>query len=342
MQVRTLRASEREALLELLDGWQLADGWRGRDFFRRYVEDDPSFRDENVFVAEDAGRLVSCVQIFPRRVRIGSHAVPLGGVGSVFTRPEARERGVASRLLEAAVSAMRARGMELSLLFAARLHFYARLGWHSWGSRAAYRRTRPEASPRRAEIAPLCATRELEAVAALHANYSGKLEGTAVRGTADWSASLILSGNPKEEFLVARRGGLPVAYLRATRLYGVLQILEFGRRPDAADALAELLGRVMTPRDPDPFAPLGKTSEEFRSVATGLFVVDAGLREALSSQGLAAQRKDDPGTMLRCLDAPALARRLGLPPPSEANAGEGLLQRVLPRERFHFWPADRF
>ena len=58
MEIRTLRPQEREALLDLLDGWPLADGWRGRDFFRRYLEDDPSYADEDVWVALDAGKLV--------------------------------------------------------------------------------------------------------------------------------------------------------------------------------------------------------------------------------------------------------------------------------------------
>ena len=57
-----------KAVLELLDPWDVGDGWRGRDFFRRYMELDPSYRDENFWVADDAGRLVSCVQVFPRRL----------------------------------------------------------------------------------------------------------------------------------------------------------------------------------------------------------------------------------------------------------------------------------
>jgi hypothetical protein len=43
--------------------------------------------------------------------------------------------------------------------------------------------------------------------------------------------------------------------------------------------------------------------------------------------------------MLRCLDAAALARRLGLAPEADAEA---LLRRALPPERFCYWPADRF
>src|SRR3990172_5194715 len=111
MQIRTLRRDERERLLELLDLWPLPDGWKGRDFFRRYLEDDPTFEDDNVVVAADGGALAACVQIFPRPVRMRGCAVPMGGIGSVFTRPEQRSDGVSRRLLAFALERMRERGL---------------------------------------------------------------------------------------------------------------------------------------------------------------------------------------------------------------------------------------
>ena len=130
--LRALRVDEIEALLDLLDGWPFPDGQSGRDFFRRYIELDPAFEPRNVWVAERAGELVSCVQIFPRRVRIGGRALPMGGIGSVFTRPDARRRGVAGALLERATEAMRERGMVLSYLYAERLQWYGRYGYRPW------------------------------------------------------------------------------------------------------------------------------------------------------------------------------------------------------------------
>ena len=80
MEIRTLRRSERELLLDLLDCWKVPDGWAGRDLFRRYIEDDPTLADENMWVAADDGRLVSCVQIFPRPLQVRGRAVPTGDV----------------------------------------------------------------------------------------------------------------------------------------------------------------------------------------------------------------------------------------------------------------------
>lgn len=83
--VRRLRRGEETAFLELLDGWPFRDGRRGSEFFSKYVDDDHRFSPENVWVAESSGRLVTCVQIFPRDLRVGEHQVPVGGIGSVFT-----------------------------------------------------------------------------------------------------------------------------------------------------------------------------------------------------------------------------------------------------------------
>jgi GNAT superfamily N-acetyltransferase len=342
MKLRTLRSAERELLLSLLDAWDLEDGWRGRDFFRRYLELDAGFADENVWVAEDSGRLIGCVQIFPREVRIGSAAVPLGGIGTVFTKPGTRGRGVARALLERAVAAMRDRGMELSLLFAGPIELYTRLGWHSWGTRAVYRRPEPrESSATSAIVEPFDAERDLGPVDALHTAYSGRLDGTVIRDATAWQTSLRLAGNPGEEFWVARRDGRICAYARATLLYNFLFLLEFGRAADASDPLADLLVRVMTAREPDTFAPAGKESAEFRSVATGCQIDDPALAAALDARGVRVARLEDPGTMLRCLDGPALARRLDLTI-EPADESRDVLERVLPPERFAFWPADRF
>ena len=106
MEIRSLRPDEREALLALLDMWDLPDGWRGRDYFARFMDVDPTFDYDNLWVAAEGDFLHGCVQIFPRRLRVLGHAVPTGGIGSVFTRHESRGSGIASALLDRAVKAM--------------------------------------------------------------------------------------------------------------------------------------------------------------------------------------------------------------------------------------------
>lgn len=325
MELRRLRRSEREALLDLLDHWELPDGWRGCDFFRRYLEDDPTFADENVWVAVDAGRLVSCVQIFPRHLRIAGEAVPMGGIGSVFTLPEYRRSGIAGALLERAVAAMTESGMELSLLFAARIPWYTRLGWRSWPVERSVLRASDAAQPQSgAEFLRFEPDRDLAHVKEICEQYSGPLDGTVIRDERLWVASLANAGNPHEDFRVARRDGALLAYARATVLEGFPVITEYGRRRGAAAALADLLVAMV----------------EGYAVAGNLHL-DAELQEALAAAGLARQGVEDKSGMLRCLDAAKLAARLGLEGSAGADVWD-LLQRGLPAERFGFWTADRF
>ena len=347
--IRTLHPSERGVLLDLLDLWPLADGWRGRDFFRRYVEADPTFADENVWVASRDGRLVACAQIFPRllRVRVGASgptaAVPTGGIGSVFTHPEARGGGIASGLLARCREAMRARGMELSLLFASRHDFYRRLGWALFeGERLLL--LRGAATHGLPAGACFDAGRDLDAVARLHAAYSSALEGTVVRDAALWRASLRCAGNPSEDFVVRRDGfGRLLAYARGCRLEGVYVLSEWARGPDAASvaALAELVAGLMQPRDPDPLAGGDRSSAALRGLLVAPPARDHALVAALAARGVERRSFTGRDAMLCCLDADALARRIGVAR-GRSEPPEAFLTRVLPPERLSFWPADRF
>jgi GNAT superfamily N-acetyltransferase len=345
-EVRTLRRAERSALLDLLDLWEMPDGWRGRDFFRRYVEDDPSFADENVWLALRGGRPVSCVQVFPRPVRIRGQVVPMGGIGSVFTRPEERRAGAAEALLAAAAGAMRRRGMLVSLLFATRIPWYTRLGWRSWEGRRSLLERDPAAGaaspPPGADVAPFDAARDLAAVARLHERYSARLEGSVVRDDALWRAALANAGNPREEFLVARRAGELIAYARATALQGFLVLSEWGRAEGAEDALAGLVDGLLSPRPADPFATAARPSAELRRLGVTIHLaLDPPLLERLAARGLRHREVADPTGLWRCLDATALGARVGVPPEPGEEAND-FLARLLPPERFAFWTADRF
>lgn len=346
--LRSLRPGERGAFLDLLGGWERPSGWPGaaRDFFRRYVESDPTFADEHAWVAERGGRLVACAQIFPRALRIGGARVPTAGIGSVFTRPEARGGGIASALLERVLAAARARGMELALLFASRHGFYERLGFSLWThDRPLWLRADDTARPdpgRR--IAPFDPRRDLDAAFALHGVYSAALDGSAVRDRAFFAAQLAFAGNPAEDFVVARdAGGALAAYARGAVLSGIYLVTELARRPEpaAAEALADLVLALMQPRDPDPLAPPGRPSAALRQVLVAPALADAALDAALARRRVGRSRFAARDAMFAVLDAAALARRLGVPRrPGEDDAA--WLRRVLPPDRFAFWPADRF
>ncbi len=344
MEIRTLEAGERDAWLDLLNGWDLPDGWTGRDFFGRWIEFDPTWQDENVWVAEDAGRLVSTVQIFPRELRVLDHAVPTGGIGSVYTRPEHRRDGIAGAILDEVVVAMRERGMEISLLFGTRFDFYGKHGWASWKNQRAWVSRRGEARPGGAkqdvEISRFDWDRDLAEVTALHAEYSRSRSGTVIRDDALWEASFDLAGNPDEELVVARQGGELVAYLRLTRMFEKLIATELARADDA-EPLAALIDDQLRPRDKDVLAAAEQRSEELREFMLLPSFDDLPLTVSLEHRGITANVVDDPQNMLQCLDAEALAARLDVSLRSDETPIE-FLKRVLPPENFVFWTADRF
>jgi len=354
--IRLLHDDEREALVALLDGWEAPDGWRGRagDFFRRYLDLDPTFEPRNVVVAERGGRLAGCVQVFPRTLRARRDGaapdalvpVPVGGIGSVFTRPEERGSGVASALLERAIEEMRARGLELSVLFASRHSFYARLGWQLRPrERALWLREEATSAPDPAlRIERFDPARDLAAACALHAAHSGALAGTWVRDAAFFRAQLAFAGNPDEDFLLARdAGGGLLAYARAAALEGVLLATELARRPEpgAAEALAELVLALLAPREPDPLASPDRPSAALRRLVVAPCLRDPALDDALARRGVARRPFSSRDAMLRVVDADGLARRTATPrAPGEDDAA--WLARAFPPERLVLWPADRF
>lgn len=341
--LRTLRSDERAAVLELLDEWPLGGPLRGRDFFRRYVEHDPTYRDENFLVAERDGRLVACVQVFPRLLRLRGAAVPTGGIGSVFTSASARGSGVSSALLAAAVESMRARGMLLSLLFASRHAFYARLGWVLWPrSRELWLRGDAPASGR---AEPFDAARDLDAVVALHERTSAALDGTVLRDSSYWRSQPDFAGNPREDFVVARDAtGRIHAYARGCLLEGAYMVTEIGRSdaPTAVDALADLVVALMEPREPDPVAAdAGRASGDCRRMLVAPAHDDPPLAAALDARGIARRRFEERATMLRILDTEGLA---GCTRVSRVDdeTDAAYLARLIPPERFFYWPSDRF
>ena len=349
MEIRTLEAGERDAWLDLLNGWELPDGWTGHAFFARWIEDDPGWADENVWVAEEDGELVSAVQIFPRDLRLLGHSVPTGGIGSVYTHEAYRRKGVAGNLLDRVVLSMQERGMELSLLFASRFDFYGSHGWASWTNQRAWMRrddvrrsttSEPGALPADLEIGRLDWDRDFEDIVRLHDDYSSSRNGTVVRDEARWEASFDLAGNPDEELLVARQRGELVAYLRLTRLFGRLVATELARSDDA-EPLAVLVDDQLEPRESDVLCGPGQPSEDLRSALLLPSFDDLPLTVSLEQRGISAQVVDDPTNMLQCLNAEALAARLdvSLEPGETPNE---FLKRVLPPESFVFWPADRF
>lgn len=321
LELRTIAPHERDAVLDLLGNWL------DRAFFARYFAHDPSFRDDLCFVAVDAGRIVSTLQVFRKTVRLNGAAVEVGGVGNVFTAAEYRERGLASELLNRAVAAMEAHGFDLSLLFATRLEFYGRLGWLSHARHLVFIERAPVAGAGPYTITPFAAA-DLDAVMQIYDAYTAAFSGPTVRSRRYWQGQLQYAGNTMEDFLVARAGGHIVAYARGTTLYDFYVIMEHACLPEYEDALAHLLCRLH-----------GTEATAQPGTITQLTIAPA-VQAQLRDWGLVLRTVEDTFWMWRIIAPQRLAGKLAVDPAD--LAGDDVFFRLLPPDQSVYWIADRF
>ncbi|MGH7863577.1 MAG: GNAT family N-acetyltransferase [Candidatus Binataceae bacterium] len=355
MEVRAALRSERDEVLDLLALW-----FDNRAFFALYNHNDPKFRDDLCLIARDGRKLVATVQIFDRPINLGGATVPMGGIGSVFTRKDYRHQRIASALMRLAVKTLEREGFELSMLFTERLTFYRQFGWREVARKfSILPRAHAIHADAPIELASFVASGDLAAVMAIHGAYSGRFNLTAVRDDADWRANLLFAANQErdagdagaETFLVARTAGAIRAYARAALFHGVPMVMEYGYLPGAIDAMLSLLRR------------LGETAAGGEPSLSGvggpgrrspLFVADGpdgaarpliahtahdpDLEARLAATGAAVTYHEDRNFMWRVVSPERLARRIDATP----DTASARFLEIATSPRALFWTADRF
>jgi predicted acetyltransferase len=108
---------------------------RGVEERRRNLVSNPLGGLEDLLVAELGGRLVAHAFLFRLEAFFGGRRVKVGGVASVGVAPEVRRQGVGAALLAHAHAVSDVHGDALTMLYAFRQRFYARLGYASTTSR---------------------------------------------------------------------------------------------------------------------------------------------------------------------------------------------------------------
>ncbi len=328
IEFRPARRSERDEVLDLLALW-----YHDREFFARYNQNDSTFRDELCLVALDGGRIVATVQIFDRKINLDSKAVPMGGIGSVFTREDYRHKRVASGLMNLAITTMEREGFEVSLLFAERITFYNQFGWKEQTRHFSLLSNPTGLRTPQLEIAAFDIERDLRDVMRLHREYSGGFDITALRDEADWRANLKFAGNTpadpvggcEEYFVLARQAADVVAYARATRFHGVPMVMEYGySHLDAAMALFRHL------------------AGHFASAGNAILVThtahDPALERALNDAGCPVAHHPDNFYMWRIIDPTKLGARLGM---ASDEAAKYAFAKFGSSNSL-FWTSDRF
>jgi len=330
MEFRPARRSERDEVLDLLARW-----YNDREFFARYNQNDPTFRDELCLVALDAGRIVSTVQIFDRKINLDGKAVPMGGIGSVFTHEDYRHKRVASGLMRLAVSTMEREGFEVSLLFAERLTFYNQFGWKDLTRNFSILANAPALRTPNFEIDAFDVERDLRDIMRLHREYSGRFDVTALRTEAEWRANLQFAGNMPadpvggcdEYFVLARSGSVIAAYARATRFHGIPMVMEYGYASSNHAAALALFRQLA-----------GHFATSGNAILVTHTAHDPDLERALGEAGCPVAHHPD-NFYMWCINLPdKLADRFEMAPDAASN----YVFAKFGDPRSLFWTADRF
>ncbi|MCX8072278.1 MAG: GNAT family N-acetyltransferase [Candidatus Binatia bacterium] len=321
--LRTIDPNERDAVLDLLAEW-----YNDREFFARYLLHDPTFTPDLCFVAEVEGKLISTFQVFRKQIRLDSAVLDVAGVGNVFTTPAYRGRSIASRLLEFGIAQLPRHGFDVSLLFAVRIAFYARLGYRS---HLRYLFYFPPSGPCREipryNLRPFTAS-DLPAVQQIYDGYSSRFRGPTLRNPAYWAGQLRYAGNPSERFLVAEQNGEVVAYARATNLWDFYVVSEYGCRAGHLESLVALLLQHQA-----------EGSQNYPGMLVQL-AHDPALLQQLEQHGLVGSRIDDVFWMWRVVSPEQFAAKLGVT--TAALQRMELWQELFPPESTVYWISDRF
>lgn len=188
MEIRGVRESELTTMIELQCRVFRPDG---HERYSQYVHTDPSYRYDQSRVVVVNGQIVSTLRVWEREMRIGSIAVPMGGIGGVGTDPDHQGTGYATALMKDTIAYMRTVGYDVGVLFSAiPCAFYRKLGWASVPL-AGFRVTRRriiDLEPTEWHVEPFDEVQDLEPAIALYDKHNAQQSGSLVRVRSYWES----------------------------------------------------------------------------------------------------------------------------------------------------------
>ena len=236
IQVRGAVEQDEEQILHLLSTvWPQQDN-------AAFLKTDPGYQTNQTRVLEINGQIVSCLQVFDRRVRLGGGSVRVGCVANVATHPAHRRRGYATRVLRDALAFMRNEGHDASMLFTDVPQVYARLGWRIVRQCNAWVHLKPpavsrSAGPWRVRLGDW--DRDLDELRRIYDACNEGRTGPVLRSKEYWIRHrLKLHEEDPAGFLVAERKGHLGAYTRCRSDSNI--VMEIGHWPGECDALQAL------------------------------------------------------------------------------------------------------
>ena len=246
MEIRGIHGSELEEMIDLQCRVFRPDG---HERYSQYVRTDPSYRYDQSRVVVVNGQIVSTLRVWEREMRIGSIAVPMGGIGGVGTHPDHQGAGYATALMKDTITYMRGAGYDVGVLFSAiPCAFYRKLGWASVPL-AGFRVTRRRnigLEETKWRVEPFDEGRDLEESITLYDSHNAQQSGSLVRVRSYWN-----SGPARLRDIlptvVARRGDRLGGYLNfqvGEKSANILEVAYDQTQPEALTALVNHLLQV--------------------------------------------------------------------------------------------------
>jgi predicted N-acetyltransferase YhbS len=233
---------------------QMRTPW-ARDRFHRFA------------LVDDAGHVLASLKRYRYDVRLNGRDGWMCGIGAVFTPPDRRGQGHASRLVEHVLEGARADGSLFAALFSEiGGAFYERLGFTSVTLDERTVRVRRKAGAP-AMLVRAGDDRDLPAIAAMHETRSADASLALRRDAATVRfaitrkrsfAGLSAPSTRQVEFFVAEEGASAVAYVVLTANEHGWTLEEAGDRDPAGARLGAML-QVLVSREPAQGAPFIRT-----------------------------------------------------------------------------------
>ena len=196
-----------------------------RQYFSNHWYNDPWKDFEGIRVALDAGKIVSTVRVFIRKMYLHGQPISVGGIGEVSTRHEYRKRGLATQLLKDSIQFMEDRNIAISMLHGNQ-RIYSGEGWESV-PRYYAKKTLFAAKQQVWKVRPVNFkdADEVSQLAALYHTYSQKFNGIFVRDDMEYWTGWVQAESPS--LWVAQRHNRIDGYVSIRKRNGALGVKEF-------------------------------------------------------------------------------------------------------------------
>lgn len=188
-----------------------------RAFFLERLDLDPSYEFETTWIAKVDGRLAAAVQLFPYFISLQDTCLKVGGIGNVAALPQYRGKNLTRTILNRQINWMSRHGYDLSFLFTGINAFYEKSGWQTVPRRSHCLNQSDIPAIETDNVYSVSEFRQTDLgdIKNIYKVFNRDYVGTRIRNSSYWEGQLQWSHEKPGEFLVARREGKIVGYVRA-------------------------------------------------------------------------------------------------------------------------------